>query len=365
MAFVNGRNANGGNRIYVWDTSTGKVTLKITFPLLAASTHEEYLWSPDGQSIVFATDNGKLQIWNTFTGKKLLTYDSHTPYFPEWAWSPDSQYIALTENYGSNAVQTIQIWNIAIGKETLAFSTRLRDIYDLYWSPHGDRLASLARDETVQFWDAVTGKALDGFSDPALDSIVWSPDGRQILSSLTANVTKDTSLRIWDVATGRKLLTYSGHKSTAHEAQWSADSTRILSASLQEALLWNASTGHTIISLPNTSSGTAVLSPDGKYLAFSEGDNSVQIWNALSGNEFLSYVGPIAHTQAIAWSPDSTRVAFASDNSTVQIWNIATKNTISTYHVASNSVQYLVWSPDNRLVATASQDNIVQALQVI
>lgn len=363
MAFTNGGNTNGGDRIYIWDASTRKLTQKITLPLLASNALGESIWSPDGQHMVFASDDGRLQVWSTFSGRKLLTYNSHSAGMPSWTWAPDGKRIAMTANSGNGNVQIVQIWDVVVGKELLSFSTQMRDIYDLVWSPDGGRLASLATDRTVQFWNATTGNPLQSFHDPALEGIVWSPDGRYILSSLTASVTKDTSLRVWDVATGRKLLTYSGHSSNVYEAQWSPDSTRIVSVGQREVLVWNASTGHTILSLPTTSSGIAVLSPDGKYLAYSRGDNGIQVWNTVSGNEFLSYVGPVAHIQAIAWSLDSTRIAFASDNSTVQIWNTITKNTFYTYHVASNSVQYLIWSPDNKLLATASQDNTLQVLQ--
>ena len=365
MAFVSGGSVNGGGNVYVWEVAIGKFTKKLTLPLLPHNVRGEWSWSPDRSNILFASEDGKIKIWNTFTGHQLLTYDSHSTIWPIWTWASDGKRVALMNNNDTTqTVQITQIWDVVNGKELLAFSTNAQDVYNLVWSPDGRRIASLARDGTIQIFDVTTGRTLQSFHDPALDYPIWAPDGRRILSSLTDQVNSDTSLRVWDVLTGRKLLTFEGHSRPAYTAQWTPDGSRIVSASPSEVLVWNTITGHTILTIPSTSSGIAVLSPDGKHLAFINRDDKVQVWDAVTGRKLLTYSGHSAAVQAIAWSPGSQHIVSASEDGVVQVWDAITGRTLYSYHLVSSSVQNLIWSPNGKLIATSSDDSIVQVLQV-
>ncbi len=265
LAFVSGGSTNGGGSIYVLDVLTKTLTRTLILPVLPSGTIAASVLSPDGSFIVFAREDGKLSVWNTLSGRRVLVYDNHTAVWPLWAWAPDGQRIALASQVVDSS-QIVQVWNVATGRELLSFSVPAPNLYDVEWSPDGEHLAMLSRDRTLQLWDSTAGQAIQHFTDPDLSDIRWSPDGHRILSSLTIKRTADTSMRIWNVFTGRKLLTYSGHTSPAFEAQWSADGARIFSLSTAEILIWNASTGKTILRIPLRSYinfDMAEPSPDG------------------------------------------------------------------------------------------------------
>jgi WD40 repeat protein len=71
-------------------------------------------------------------------------------------------------------------------------------------------------------------------------------------------------------------------------------------------------------------------SPDGKRIASASGDHTVQVWDALTGNNAYTYRGHVdfywghftsnASVNAVAWSPDGKRIASSSNDSTVQVW---------------------------------------------
>lgn len=363
LAFVSGGGANGGGSVYVLDLLTKKLTKTLTLPILPSETTGEWTWSPDGSSIVFASADGKLTVWNTLSGRRSLDYDSHAPVFPLWAWAPDNQRIALASQVDTS--QVVQVWNVVTRHELQSISIPTPKLSDVEWSPDGKHLATLARDNTFQLWDSTTGQAIQRFTDPDLSIILWSPDGKRILSSLTIKRSADTSLRIWDVLTGRKLLTYSGHTIPAFDAQWSADGTRILSISIAELLLWNTFTGHTILRIPIqtfVNSFTANLSPDGRYLAFSQADKRAQIWNAITGRELLINASHGARVQSLLWSPDSKDIASADEESFVEVWDATTGQGLFTYHVASGGIQGLTWSPNGQWLAVTTQDNLLELL---
>ena len=361
LAFVSGGSASGGESVYVFDVLTRKLTKTLTLPVLSTGTTGVCQWSPDGSSIVFASSDGRLSVWNTLSGSQNLDYDSHTPFFPLWAWAPDNQRIVLASQV--DTPQVVQVWNVVTRHELLSFSISAPNIYDIEWSPDADYLATLTRDKTFQLWDSTTGKAIQSFSDPNLSITTWSPDGKRILSSLTDVRTGNTSLRIWDVLTGRKLLTYSGHSSPAFDAQWSRDGTRILSLSYTELLLWNTSTGQTILRIPIHTfidSDTAQLSPDGSYLAFSQKDNRVQIWNAITGRELLINGSHGANVQSLIWSPDSQKIASVDEDGFLEVWDAMTGRGLYAYSVDSGGIQDMSWSPDGRWLAVTTQNNLLE-----
>ena len=71
------------------------------------------------------------------------------------------------------------------------------------FSPHG-QLASSSWDQTVKFWDALTGKQLNGVSGKLqpVQALAFSRDGRWLAAENSSN-----SVAVWDTATGREILT--------------------------------------------------------------------------------------------------------------------------------------------------------------
>jgi len=69
-----------------------------------------------------------------------------------------------------------------------------------------------------------------GHSD-YVNSVVFSPDGRQVLSG-----SDDKTIKLWDVNTGREIRTFSGHTDWIRSVAFSPDGNRILSYSDDETI---------------------------------------------------------------------------------------------------------------------------------
>ena len=78
-------------------------------------------------------------------------------------------------------------------------------ILSVAFSPNGLTLASASHDNTVQFWNVTTEKALNSLSDH-VDALAFSHNGNSL-----ATADWDREVKQWDPASGQILATFDGH----------------------------------------------------------------------------------------------------------------------------------------------------------
>jgi serine/threonine protein kinase len=164
------------------------------------------------------------------------------------------------------------------------------------------------------------------------------------------------------------LITYREHTEKIHKLAWSPDGKHIASSSLDETMhIWQALTGSSVlIQRVNSLQATSIAwSPDGKCIAATSGlaSDTIQIYDASSGQISTKYANYTDHEesiQALAWSPDGRYMASAGEDKTVQVWDVTTGRTIHTHRGHSMNVTNVAWSPDSRRIASCSEDKTVQ-----
>src|SRR5437764_896624 len=57
-----------------------------------------------------------------------------------------------------------------------------------------------------------------------------------------------------------------------------------------------------------------VYSPNGKFLASLSHDNTLRVWDAITGQQLHLYLEKDVVYYALAWSPDSSMIAVSGDN---------------------------------------------------
>jgi WD40 repeat protein len=105
---------------------------------------------------------------------------------------------------------------------------------------------------------------------------------------------------------------------------------------------------------------TMDFSPDGKYLATTNNDGMVEIWN-IETRKNLAASGKHANSNTIhAFSPDGLTLASGSYDGTIQIWDVRTGKERYTLNTGQKSVMTFSFSRDSKLLASGSVDRTVK-----
>jgi WD40 repeat protein len=138
-------------------------------------------------------------------------------------------------------------------------------------------------------WDAVTGKCLQQNDFIGrVDSVAWSPDGKQILSG-------GQRLLLWESGKPRLL----GHNSRVHCVAWSPDGKQLLSGSHDETLrLWEVETMKCLFAFSDhrSSINSVAWSPDGKQFLSGSADRKLLMWDATTRKCLRTFEG---HRRAV------------------------------------------------------------------
>lgn len=297
-------------------------------------------WSPDGQLLAAANDNGVLILDQNLTTVTNLQGHNENKTI-SIAWSPDGSQLATG---GGTNDSNVHIWdrNVTTNSFTLnrSLATDGGSVSVLAWSPNGEKLAGLNMLSipnglvahlniwvTSGNWDPQP-KPEYVYVDP-LFTLKWSfdsqflalvarPECTPLITSGTCVYKGQEGTVVIGLSSGNVAYVKRTDPSPLSFA-WSPVDLQFAATSFTGVDLFDGTTGTLIKSLPEALVKLA-WSPDGAKIAGAFGDE-VHVLDVNSGASMLSI--PFIEAWSIQWSPDGNKLAFANLDGHIQIWDVA------------------------------------------
>lgn len=304
----------------LWDLDRGELAWHVptdedNSPPYAIAFH------PDGDRIVTGSQDGTLLVRDAESGGLEASLAGHSTIPHGAAFDEPGDRLVTTSN------RSVRVWDLAVGEEVVVLGGHTDPVYDAEFAPGGDRVVSTSEDGTTRVWDVSVEGGVEyaalplGLPSPASLRTSFSPDGRYLPVSGT-----ERSVEVWDVTSMEPALTLET-AAPAHAIAYSADGTRIATASIQgsdapveqwrdQIDVWDVDTGAHQATLADDQEliWDLELSPDGSTVITGDSDGVLRAVDPDSGEERFTRVHDDGPVYRVAHTPDGERLVVGAQD---------------------------------------------------
>ncbi len=335
------------------------------------------VFSPDGQLIATACNDGMVKIWRR-DGSILTTLadpidltnqanqETQKARALDVVFSPDGTMLATT--YSDH---TIKLWQVTGTAQNTTQITLLRTlkghqdwVASVAFSPDGQVLASGSRDRTLKLWklNGTLVKTLTGHQG-WVNRVSFSLDGQRL-----ASASEDKTIRIWR-RDGVLVKVLKGHDDRITDLSFSTDGTLASASGDGTVRSWNLTSGKSQLVLRGQGQDSSKnqinsvsFSPNGQAIA-SASANEIRLWRK-NGQLLQTFIGHAGEVLGVRFNPAGDRLITASADKTVRLWAID-RQAAPPENGNILSVRFRPQTPTPREFVTAGWDNDVRLWQVV
>ena len=288
-------------------------------------------FSHDGTRLASGSTDKTVRLWDLTGDDDWITLQKHTGWTNVLAFSPDGKMLA-----SGSTDKTVQLWDTATGEPLATLTGHINGIIALAFSPDGNTLASGSTDGTIRFWHTQTGTPVDdriAGHTQSMKAVTFFQD-----SSTLASVAFNGEITLWDVKTSNKSTVHTaGHRDWFPTLAFSPDGMKLASVGAEGTMVFGATSGF----------------PFATWRA----DHLIRLTDVRTGHE-LATLQHGKGTDRLTFSPDGKMVAVGGLNE-IRLWNTETGSEQKILHTET-WVSALAFSRDGTILVSGTQRGKIQ-----
>lgn len=264
-----------GESVFLWDASTSGVCKLLDAPEQCYTASLKF--SADGSFLALGTSQGKTQVWDVRSRKRIRTMEGHAARVGVLAWNG---HVLCSGSLDGT------IWHHDVRvKEHRVLEMRghASEVCGIDWRVDGQMLASGGNDNLVQIWDSRLSNPIHTKADhkSAIKAVAWCPWETSVLA--TGGGSQDRHVHFWNSTTGNKLYSIDAN-SQVTGIIWSKHYKELLTTHGfpdNHLSLWHYRTLRKIGDLEGHDARVlySSLSPDGETVVTGAPDHTLKFWH--------------------------------------------------------------------------------------
>jgi len=286
-----------------------------------------------------------IRIWGTASGAPLARMDIPCERRAWWCADGHGAFLMFGRD-GKTLLCDDKVYDVTTG----GFLNNLPGMVRAQ-SAYGKLLAGLAGDRfssrvlRVAVWDRVTGRELSSFTpyskeeayDATITAVAFSPDGRRLAIGVSNRNLRDReaikeSVFLYEIESSKLIRKLRPNNEGPNFLLFSPDGEMLITSGLwrQPVQLWRVFKGQEAGTVQGQDQNRhwseyrpIALSADGKLLALGGKDNTILLWEMLTGREVHRLEGHQGPVRSLAFAPDGRSLLSSSADITALIWDLA------------------------------------------
>jgi len=299
---------------------------------------------------VTASEEHTIHLWNVRNGKLIFKLHGHKDKVLHAAFSFDSNYLVTTSRD-----KTAHLWDIQNGQLFKILPEHSFPIIQAIFSPNGTKIVTVS--STVNLWDIQSGTLIKKLKKNEF-LVEHAPFNADSLQTITIPINSELFKILQQYENIEEILKYSAFSPDGKNGITIYPYDKI-------AHLWDIQTGNLKKTLQEHEWWIkyANFSPDSTKIITCSSDKTARLWDAQNGQEIAVLQGHDGIVSQAKFSHDSMRVVTVSTDKTARVWS-TDGLPLFVLRGHKDTVKYAVFSHDGKYVVTTSEDKTARLWNV-